>query len=541
MKREDDKVIRRAINLFLILFLVIGSLLGGTAAILYRTVMNSFLTDLRAREYHSIELQVSAIKSEFDAVVSDILFLAGQNELVHFLDTGERTRLAEIQTEYMRLAATKKVYDQIRYLDEIGHETVRVNYASGTPVSVIGKDLQDKGKRYYFTDCFHLEGQGIFVSPLDLNIEKGIVEQPLKPMIRIGTPVYDSAGGKRGIVLLNYKAARMLDRIFASGGASFGDKMLLNRNGYWLLGPDMGREWGFMFPEGRDDTFALDYSEEWNRILEDGSGQFLTDNGLFSFVTIYPLQEGYRSSTGSAMPEGASSGHIDASSYFWVLLTRVPPDVIKSYTNNLMLKLFLGGGGLFLLIAFGAWHLAMAITRRQIYQAQLVTWAMYDPLTGLPNRKLFFDNLTAGFSLAKRHERKLGLLYIDLDGFKAVNDTYGHEAGDELLIEVGRRLVRIVRKSDTVARLGGDEFAIILTEIKRVDSPLKVGNKIIEALCRPFILKAGTVTVGASIGVAVYPDSEESEKALMKSADRAMYESKAKGKNTCTSADIRSA
>ena len=223
------------------------------------------------------------------------------------------------------------------------------------------------------------------------------------------------------------------------------------------------------------------------------------------------------------------------SQYFWVLLNRVQPDILKTHAKGLMFKIIMGGGGLFLFIIGGAWHLAITITRRRMYQDQLIAWAMYDPLTGLPNRKLFHDNLDAGVAHAKRHERKLALLYLDLDGFKAVNDTHGHEAGDDLLIQTGERLTKILRKSDTMARLGGDEFAVILAETGEEAAAL-VGRKIIEDLGRPFRLKAATVSIGASVGIAVFPDHGDSEEALLKNADKAMYQSKAKGKNTCTSA-----
>lgn len=530
MKRDDDKVIQRAINLFLVLFLVIGSVMGGTAATLYWQVRNSFFEGLRAHETHAVEIQSAAIRTEFNAVASDLLFLAEQNELHAYLDSGQLKLKTEIQNEYIRMAHTKKVYDQIRYLDATGHEVVRVNFAENSPYPVPDKQLQNKNKRYYFTDSLSLEKGDIFVSPLDLNMEKGEVEQPLKPMIRFGTPVFDSSGTKRGVIIFNYKAARLLDSIVKGGDSSFGEKMLLNPDGYWLLNPEKDQEWGFMFPDKNENTIDREYPEEWRKVLETGTGQFLTDNGLFTFVTITPLRGS------NLLPADSPQSGEGVSDYFWVLLTHVPPAVIKAQTNDLMLKLFFGGGGLFLLIAFGAWHLAMAVTRRKIYQAQLRAWALYDSLTGLPNRKLFFDKLDEGISHAKRHERKLGLLYLDLDGFKAINDTHGHAAGDELLIQVGQRLKKIVRKSDTVARLGGDEFAIVLTEIKRVEAPAIVGQKIVDLLCRPFMLKVGEVNIGVNVGVAVYPDHEDDEQALIKSADKAMYVSKSKGKNTCTSA-----
>jgi diguanylate cyclase (GGDEF)-like protein len=535
MKREDEKIFQKAMNLFLVLFLVIGSVLGGTAAVLYRSTMNDIMIDLRKRETNAVGLEQTAVQVEFNSVANDALFLAGQNELIRFLDTGDRELLRDIQAEHMRLANINKTYDQIRFLDAAGNEVVRTNFDSGSALAVPENKLQNKRNRYYFTDCFALDKDAIFASPMDLNVENGAVERPLKPMIRIGTPVFDSRGNKKGILLINYKASYLLDRIIDTNTSFLGTKMLLNPDGYWLLGPSEDKRWGFMFPDRAEDTFARDFPEEWQRILETGDGQFSTDNGLFSFVTICPLLGGLQYECAPGQPQEADPVATAPSRYFWILLSRVPPDAMKEHAKGLLLKLFLAGGGLFLFIAAGAWHLAMAITRRRIYQAQLVTWAMYDPLTGLPNRKLFHDTLTAAIAHARRHERRLALLYIDLDGFKAVNDTHGHKAGDDLLIQVGERLTSILRKSDTVARLGGDEFAVILAETGE-EAAMRVGDKIIETMGRPFELGKTTASIGASVGIAICPNHGKSEEVLIKCADQAMYRSKEKGKSTCTSA-----
>jgi len=209
---------------------------------------------------------------------------------------------------------------------------------------------------------------------------------------------------------------------------------------------------------------------------------------------------------------------------------------MSGHTRSLLGRLFTIGAVLFVLISYGAWQLALAITKRRIYQAQLIELALYDPLTGLPNRKLFFDRLEEGISHATRYERKLGLLYIDLDGFKGVNDTMGHHAGDELLIKVGAALKGILRKADTVDRLGGDEFAVILFETKNMEDTRLVGDKVVAAMRQPFRLNAETARIGASVGAAIFPDHEDAMDSLIRHADAAMYKAKAEGKNTCTMA-----
>jgi diguanylate cyclase (GGDEF)-like protein len=533
MKKSLKQPIKKAINLFLIFFLAIGALMAGSVALIYQTETTTFLSKLKEQEWYTIDRQRTAIGGKFDAIVGDLLFISLQNELHSYLELGRPQVTKAMQSEYMSISATKKIYDQIRYLNAEGMEKVRVNYNAGNPVAVSEEKLQNKSKRYYFTDTFELGEKEVFVSPLDLNVERGKVETPLKPMIRFGTPVFDEHNNKRGVVLLNYLAVNLLDLIEEEQDETQGSKMLVNADGYWLLHPDKEKEWGFMLKERAGSSFNEAYPAEWLMILERRNGQVQTKNGLYTFATIYPLQEGYRSSSGSGEAYKPSIKDLDPQEYFWVLVSYIPSDLMNGYTRKVMSRLFMIGAGLFILISCGAWQLALAITRRRIYQAQLVQMATTDPLTGLPNRKLFFDRLEECIAHVTRHGRKLTLLYIDLDGFKCVNDTLGHEAGDELLIKVGDVLEKNLRKSDIIARLGGDEFAIILFEINELEDARLVGEKVVAMLSQPFELKAGTARIGGSVGAAVFPDHAKSAKALVKRSDTCMYKAKEKGKNTC--------
>lgn len=170
--------------------------------------------------------------------------------------------------------------------------------------------------------------------------------------------------------------------------------------------------------------------------------------------------------------------------------------------------------------------------RAQVKQAQERENALAyaDTLTGLPNRQLFNDRLNMALALGYRQLSKVALMFIDLDGFKAVNDTLGHDAGDLLLKQVAERLKQVTRDTDTVARLGGDEFTVILNVRERNDVEM-VAKKIIEALSRPFDLAGKEGKIGASIGIAMYPQDGNTAADLIKKADAAMYEAKTGGKN----------
>jgi diguanylate cyclase (GGDEF)-like protein/PAS domain S-box-containing protein len=173
------------------------------------------------------------------------------------------------------------------------------------------------------------------------------------------------------------------------------------------------------------------------------------------------------------------------------------------------------------------------ITERKRAEELLRHKAHHDPLTDLPNRALFHDRLDGALAASRRYGRQLGLLAIDLDFFKGVNDSLGHQAGDELLVEVAKRLLSCVRQADTVARLGGDEFAVLLTEVGGATEVEQVANRALQLLAQPFRLAAGTANISGSIGMVLYPEHGEDAETLRHFADRALYAVKASGRNGC--------
>ncbi len=171
------------------------------------------------------------------------------------------------------------------------------------------------------------------------------------------------------------------------------------------------------------------------------------------------------------------------------------------------------------------------ITARKEGEAQVWRQANFDVLTGLPNRVLFHDRLAMAALQARREDTAFALLFIDLDGFKSVNDSFGHAAGDRLLQEAAVRLSASVRCSDTVARLAGDEFMVILNHVSSRDDAGGVAAKIVERLAAPFDLGEAIANVCASVGIAMFPDDAEDVALLMHAADQAMYGVKRHGKN----------
>lgn len=174
------------------------------------------------------------------------------------------------------------------------------------------------------------------------------------------------------------------------------------------------------------------------------------------------------------------------------------------------------------LLEFVSTQITTTIERQQM-QVRLKHMAQYDQLTALPNRGFLYDRLKVALSTARREQGRLSLLYIDLDKFKQVNDTLGHDVGDLLLQEVAERLRLCVRESDTVARVGGDEFVVLLQHTSLPEQAALVAEKIRHALNHPFTLDGHSLNIVPSIGIALYPEHGENEKQLVKYADKAMY------------------
>ena len=179
------------------------------------------------------------------------------------------------------------------------------------------------------------------------------------------------------------------------------------------------------------------------------------------------------------------------------------------------------------------------ITKRKASEERTQYLAHYDLLTGLPNRSLFSDRLRQAIAMARRDKTQMALMFIDLDKFKPVNDTHGHQVGDLLLEQVANRLRECLRReSDTVARMGGDEFVVILQEIEAAEDAGLVAEKILQALNRPFDIADHIINISSSIGIAIFPEHGSDENLLLKSADAAMYRAKEGGRNRLVMAEL---
>jgi diguanylate cyclase (GGDEF)-like protein len=530
MSSPEDNILKsknkKIVKYFILLFCLINAIFTVIILLLYNMELSEVERNLLFKDQAVVELEKKTVQRKISGIFADLMFLSGIYR--EHIDSDVNFK----NNEYLIFCREKAIYDQVRFIDKNGMEKNRVNYNNGQPYIVAEKDLQSKKQRYYFKDTISLEEGQIFVSPLDLNIEHGEVELPLKPMIRIGTPIVSADGKKIGIIILNYLAADIIDSITEIAELSIGEAMFVNSESYWLYSLNKQDEWGFMFNHGKTRQFSRRFYDEWEQLSQKNRTQFISSRGIFSSTTVSPFTADIISSGGSGTATGTSGKVFSCQKYYWKLISFIPNKVIKAQMSRFSLRniLFLG---IFTTLFSGvvAFVVAKLAVNRKLYLLNLQHLADFDKLTDIPNRKLFLDRLTQAMNLAVRNRLMLAVLFIDLDEFKQINDQFGHNAGDEVLQEAAKRISRTLRKSDTVARFGSDEFTIILQNVGTLENAKITAIKLLKYLQKPYLLNGKSKKVGASIGIALFLDKSDSEDDLLKKADDAMYLAKKSGKN----------
>ena len=181
---------------------------------------------------------------------------------------------------------------------------------------------------------------------------------------------------------------------------------------------------------------------------------------------------------------------------------------------------------------YGAVAAFIDITARRTMEEQIRRMAHFDSLTSLPNRILLMDRLEQALAISQRNQSKTGVIFMDLDNFKEVNDKLGHHVGDMLLQQVSERIRASLREVDTVSRLGGDEFVVVLPELRQIEDARVIGQKLLKAVDGEYIVSGERLLITPSLGISIYPDHADDASTLIRIADKAMYHAKQSGRNT---------
>ncbi len=356
--------------MFLRIFLPLAALLLAGIVLIGQGEVDKEMTRLQSRETLYVELGAGALAGKIEHLSRDLAYLADNVTTRRVMDDPQPANRAQLADHFASFSRSKGIYDQLRWIDETGMEVVRVDAVGGAPLIVPADRLQNKGKRYFFTDTMKLAPGEIFVSPLDLNIEHDRIETPHKPMVRLATPVADRQGRKRGIVIVNYYGRDML-QAFARATAEVADHvMLLNHAGYWLKSPVAEDEWGFMFKRP-ELSLAVRSPQAWQHVRAADSGQVRLADGLWTWQSVYPLIIGQKSSTGAAEAFVPSRGEMEAREYVWKSVTHLPDATLDGIVWGIWSRLGMIGALLFLVLGFGSWKLGRAWAAQSVAERDL--------------------------------------------------------------------------------------------------------------------------------------------------------------------------
>ncbi|QZY54054.1 sensor domain-containing diguanylate cyclase [Crassaminicella profunda] len=443
------------IKYLLVLFLGISLLYSALFTLIHFNTINIEKNKMELNEKRIITLEKNILGKEFMNIISDVLYLADSIE--EHTGIEESVNYNYLAKEWLRFSDRKKIYDQIRFIDISGNEQIRVNYYNKSAHLVSASDLQNKKQRYYFQDTIKLEREQIYISKMDLNIENGKIEEPLKPMIRFSTPVFSKSGEQKGIVILNYYAKYLLEDFKNIYKTSDGEVFLLDSNGYWISNKDPSKEWAFMYPDKKDINFKNEFPNEWNILQQNNEGMKYTDNGLFVFSNVVnrnnlPIQEDH-----SKIVLGEGN---------WKVVSFISKEskngnLVETNNFKILWTLFLKYKSYFLLIFILSIFISFLMSQNKINKEEIKYFSEYDAMTNVLNRRAGMAFLSDRIHQAIKDTSKVSVCFIDINGLKEVNDILGHEAGDELILTAVNVIKSCIRELDFVIRLGGDEFLIV--------------------------------------------------------------------------------
>ena len=329
-----------AANIFvrklLILFIPAAVIITAAAYFSYRSDVIQVYSQLALNE-DPVHAGKGAIGRGLDLIARDALYLSRSLALQDLLEHGSAEQFARLANEWLEFSRTKQIYDQIRWIDASGMERIRGNFNHGNPQSVRQEFLQDKHDRYYFRQAMQYNKNEIYISPFDLNVEAGQIEQPRKPIIRIATPLIDTQIGRRGILILNYLGDDLIERFKSFTDP---DTWLTNAAGYWLRGPDRQDEWGFMYNRPKS-SFAHRYPQAWRQISSTDSGSIETGAGHWSYLTVYPLRQIGRAHAGTLSVSPSALAMSSGDTYVWKLIHFTPREVYAEQLQQITLRTFM--------------------------------------------------------------------------------------------------------------------------------------------------------------------------------------------------------
>jgi diguanylate cyclase (GGDEF)-like protein len=500
-------------------------------------------------------------------VADDARFLARVSHAYdvtgHHASEISRMTMAE---NFKSLLSVHPEYFQARFIsaEHDGIELVRVDRDAGGIKVISGPDLQEKRHYPYVYETLKLAEGQVYLSKIFINHEEGAHAGQNQPTLQVATPVVGKDGQAQGVIVINVDLDQLFELLKADLGSKF-QLYLTNQAGDYLIHPDKSKTFGFDY--GRrflvQETFSsvaaiVNQTADTAMIRTASDEQHDDVIGGFARIPFGETAEHRFVIIGLTVPLhtvlagantiarntiqvviGFSLAAIILSMLVAIIfvrpLRRLVAAVQKFSETREMAPVTVHSrdelGTLAHSIDQMQAHILAHLNELNQRNEAMEHRARHDTLTGAPNREMFFDLLQFSIINARRSGMHLAVLFIDLDHFKRINDTFGHAAGDAVLIEVVQRLKATVRESDTVARLSGDEFVVMIQPEDNPQQLSVIAQKLIDALQKPIKFEGQLLQISASIGISIFPKDGASAEELLHNADAAMYRSKRDGRN----------
>ena len=527
MPDQDSIKTSTLIKYFLLSFIVLFSV---TFSILFFTdqqIKKIKLEETKSKETHIIQLEYDYLSKDLEIVLSDLYFL--KNAYIQELQNP--TNYENIADDWAEFSTQRKIYDQIRFIDLNGNEIIRINYTDQGGLIVPQNELQNKKDRYYFSESITLNKYGIFISPLDLNVEHGEIEMPHKPIVRIAIPVFTDTGEVFGIIILNYLAQDMLNTFQEIAQNNLGDIALVNSDGYWLSSKDSSLAFNFMFPDLEMNTFQNQYGDNWTKIINREDTQFVSPEGLFTSIHYNTVQQ---LSTNSEHLRTLFNSKINVD---WYIISIIPRDQVNKLlfidkpTDTFLHLVQTNWLYVVLIIIISCFVAGFIYVNRRSFNV-IKYYSEYDGLTNVFNRRAGMAKIQKIISAKDQKQQHASLCFLDINGLKTINDVLGHKTGDDLIITTIQIIKSAIRGNDFIIRMGGDEFLIALNNATETQAE-EVWGRITHLINDFNKTKQKSYIISVSHGVIHISSTEKIQlDEAIKLADEKMYKEKQKIKET---------
>lgn len=549
-----------------LLLAAVGVLASGlTGVYAYQTSRRLLVESAQQQLLTSTQVLARRITLSQQEISRNLTVFAQLPSALDVLQHHDAAAARQLATLFERVMSAHPSYFQIRLISasEHGLERVRVDRRDNLPVEVRDDDLQEKGHFPYVAETLRLRAGEFYLSEIAVNHERGTHAGLDQPALQLATPVTDAQGAVLGVVVINVDLNGMFALLAADLPANF-KLFLANDDGDILVHPDPSRTFGF--DKGHrylvDDEFPLTrevVQGKLEHVVFDAQDSALGSDPVVAAFIGLPVDVSsheQRLVLGLAQPLSAvvAQAHQLGVTTLQIVLGLCLGCVVlaiglaRAFTRpinamSVAAYQFTHGqpsgelpverkdeiGELARSLHQMRQQITQNLSQLQSNQQELEHLALHDALTALPNRRLFVTQLEKAVIHARRYGGEVGVLFIDLDDFKHINDQCGHDAGDLVLKTIAQRLLSMMRDSDTVARIGGDEFVVMLGAPTSYPQLQAVAEKMLTGISLPIDVFGTPMTVGASIGISRYPQDGRSVSELMATADHAMYAVKADG------------